>query len=145
MPAPLFWATEYCWVLISIWSRGTPLHPRDLAEHACLVFKPSGSNWQFQSARGAINVDVRPRLMADDNRTLLGAAVDGLGIAALPAYVVRQSLASGALLPVLDKFPPQETWFKAYVPKRRQRVARIAALIAWLSEHLESTSWHPAR
>lgn len=66
------------------------------------------------------------------------------GQSPLPAYVVRQSLASGALLPVLDKYPMQETWFKAYVPRRRQRVARVAALIAWLSEHLESTSWHPA-
>jgi DNA-binding transcriptional LysR family regulator len=122
-------------------NHGTPVHPRDLTEHACLVFKPSGSNWQFQSARGVINVDVRPRLIADDNRTLLGAAVDGLGIASLPAYVARQPLADGALQALLEKFPPQETWFKAYVPKRRQRVARIAALISWLSAHLASPTW----
>jgi DNA-binding transcriptional LysR family regulator len=122
-------------------SRGAPLHPRDLAEHACLVFKPSGSNWQFQSARGIVNVDVRPRLMADDNRTLLGAAVAGLGIASLPAYVAQEALAQGLLMPVLDKFPPQENWFKAYVPRRRQRVARIAALIVWLSEHLALPAW----
>ena len=126
-------------------NRGTPAHPRDLAEHACLVFKPSGSNWQFQSARGVINVDVRPCLIADDNHTLLRAAIAGLGIASLPAYVPRQPLAEGVLQPVLEKFQPSDRWFTAYVPKRRQRVARIAALIAWLSEHLESTSWHPAR
>ena len=122
-------------------SRGVPLHPRDLAEHACLVFKPSGSNWQFQSARGIINVDVRPRLMADDNRTLLLAAVSGLGIASLPSYVARQALTEGILLPVLESFSPQETWFRAYVPRRRQRVVRVAALTAWLSEHLSLPSW----
>ena len=87
-------------------------------------------------------MDVRPRLIADDNRTLLLAAVDGLGIASLPAYVAGQPLSQGKLTTVLEKFSPQETWFKAYVPKRRQRVARIAALIAWLSEHLASPAWN---
>jgi DNA-binding transcriptional LysR family regulator len=122
-------------------TRGIPLHPSELIEHACLVFKPSGSNWQFQSARGVINVDVSARLIADDNRTLLRAAVDGLGIASLPSYVARQALADGVLHSLLNNFPPQETWFKAYVPRRRQRVARIAALTAWLSQHLAMTSW----
>lgn len=130
-----------CAAPVYLQSRGIPLHPRDLIEHACLVFKPFGSNWQFQSSRGAINVEVSGRLIADDNFTLLCATVDGLGIALLPTYIARQALVDGALQPVLKSFPLQETWFKAYVPKRRQRVARIAALTAWLSQHLELSSW----
>jgi DNA-binding transcriptional LysR family regulator len=120
---------------------GMPSHPRDLAEHACLVFKPTGATWPFQSSRGIINVDVRPRLVADDNRTLLGAALAGLGVASLPAYVAQEALAQGRLLSVLEKFPAQETWFKAYVPKRRQRVARIAALVIWLADQLAPPRW----
>ncbi len=119
-------------------ARGTPTHPRELAEHDCLAFKPSGSNWQFQSPRGVVNVDVRVRLLADDNRTLLHAALAGLGIASLPTYVARDAVSSGALTPLLHKFPPQETWFKAFVPKRKQGVARITALIGWLSARLDS-------
>ncbi len=107
-------------------------HPRDLADHACLVFKATGRNWRFQSSRGLVAVDVSARLLADDNMTLLDAALRALGLAILPQYVVQEHLSSGALVPVLESFTPQENWFKAYVPKRRMRVARVMALIDWL-------------
>ena len=117
---------------------GEPAHPRELIDHPCLVFAPTGPTWQFQSARGAISVEVKARLTADDNYTLLGAATMGMGIAALPLYIARDALASGALQPLLSKFPLQETWFRAYVPRRRHRLARVQALVEWLASHLES-------
>lgn len=110
-------------------------HPRDLSHHACLVFSATGSDWRFQSARGLISVDVRARLLADDNMTLLDAALRSLGVAILPSYVVDAHLKQGSLLPVLPRFPPQENWFKAYVPRRRMQVARVQALIEWLRVH----------
>ena len=115
---------------------GRPRHPQALTEHACLVFKPSGRAWHFRSARGGISLDIPPRLVADDNLTLRDAALSELGIAALPAYVARPALEAGTLETVLDEFPLQETWFKAYVPRRRQHVARVAALVDWLVGHL---------
>lgn len=107
-------------------------HPRDLANHGCLVFSATGSDWHFQSPRGVISVEVHARLLADDNMTLLDATLRSLGIAILPSYVVQRHLANGKLVPVLPKFPPQENWFKAYVPRRRMKVARIQSLIEWL-------------
>jgi DNA-binding transcriptional LysR family regulator len=109
-------------------------HPRDLGSHACLVFSATGSDWHFQSSRGVISVDVQPRLLADDNMTLLDAALRSLGVAILPNYVVQDHLTAGTLVTVLPKFPPQENWFKAYVPRRRMQVARIQTLIEWLKE-----------
>ncbi len=118
-------------------AHGEPAHPRELADHRCLVFAPTGVNWQFQSSRGAISVEVRPRLLADDNRTLLDAAVRGMGVVALPLYVAREALAAGQLQPVLGKFPLQETWFRAYLPRRSHKLARVQALVDWLATHLE--------
>jgi len=46
--------------------------------------------------------------------------------------IVLKHLKTGALVSVLDRFSPQENWFKAYVPKRRMGVARVVALIDWL-------------
>jgi DNA-binding transcriptional LysR family regulator len=115
---------------------GEPAHPRELAERACLVFAPTGRVWQFQSARGALSVGVKTRLLADDNRTLLDAGMRGMGIVALPLYVARDALAAGALKPLLGKFPLQETWFRAYVSRRSHRLARIQALVEWLAGHL---------
>ena len=113
--------------------RGLPAHPRELVEHGCLVFAPTGPIWQFQSARGVLSVEVMPRLTVDDNLTLLGAVRMGMGIAPLPAYVARHALARGDLLPVLDGFPLQENWFRAFVPVRKHRLTRVQALVQWLS------------
>lgn len=113
----------------------TPAHPRDLPDFACLAFAATGTTWTFHSPRGVLSVDVRPRLMADDNRTLLHAAVAGLGIALLPAYIAGAALRSGALEIALPTFAPQENWFKVYVPKRKMGLARVNALLQFLQEH----------
>lgn len=111
---------------------GQPQHPRDLADHACLVFSATGTSWAFQSSRGALAVDVRPRLLADDNRTLLRAAKHGLGIALLPRYIVEPALNDGSVVALLPKFAPQENWFKAYVPRRKLGLARVQTLLEFL-------------
>jgi len=118
--------------------RGVPAQPRELIEHDCLAFKPTGPSWQFQSNRGSITVDLRPRLMADDNGTLLRAARSGLGVTSLPMYVAQDELADGALVQVLERFPLQATWFRAYVPRRKQATARVAALVDWLASRLQT-------
>lgn len=122
-------------------------HPRELAGQRCLVFSPSGSRWNFQSARGVLSIEVTPHLLADDNLTLLQAALAGMGVAVLPSYIAAQSLANGELTALLPRYPLQDTWFRAHVPKRRMRVARIQALVDWIaldlaafSDHLQRTS-----
>lgn len=120
--------------------RGMPTHPRELTEHDCLVFAPTGRIWQFQSARGMLSVEVTPRLTVDDNLTLLGAAGMGMGIAPLPAYVAQQALADGSLLPLLDGFALHENWFRAFIPRRKYRLARVRALADWLVANLENFS-----
>lgn len=118
-------------------SCAAPTHPRDLIEHACLVFAPTGRNWQFQSSRGVLAVEVTPRLTVDDNLTLLGATKMGMGIASLPNYVARQAILDGELIPLLKNFPLQENWFRAFIPKRKYRLARVKALVDWLGSDLE--------
>lgn len=117
-------------------ARGTPTHPRELAEHTCLVFAPSGQRWNFQSTRGVLSVEVTPKLTADDNVTLLHAAVDGMGIAILPRYIAETAIRKKELTVLLPTFPLQDTWFRAYVPKRRMRLARLQALVDWLVRDL---------
>ncbi|MCK9509263.1 MAG: LysR family transcriptional regulator [Pigmentiphaga sp.] len=115
--------------------RGELSHPRDLTEHACLVFSATGTSWVFQSSRGALVVDVQPHLLADDNQTLLTAALTGLGVALLPRYIAEPELARGALLEVLPTFTPQDNWFRAFVPRRNLRTARVKALLDFLQEN----------
>ncbi len=111
-------------------------HPRELANQPCLVFSATGNHWRFHSSRGVQSVEVRARLLADDNRTLLEAAIAGLGYALLPAYVASEALAQGRLREVLPRFAAQENWFKAYVPRRRLKLARVKALVLRLEQAL---------
>ena len=116
--------------------RGTPQHPRDLADHDGLFFKPLGTAWRFDSERGQISVDVRPRLIANDNVTLRSAALAGNGVAMLPRYVIGDALQAGTLVPLLASFDTPKAWFRAHVTRRRAKLARIEKLIEWLSARL---------
>lgn len=120
--------------------RGMPAHPRELGTHDCLVFKPGGGLWVFQSPRGIVQVEVTGRLLADDNHTLLLAATRGRGIALLPGYICAPALSAGELRTVLDAYPLQDAWFKAYVPRRRHGLTRVRALLQWLGTHLDESS-----
>lgn len=125
-------------------ARGAALnHPRELIEHKCLVFSPSGKRWNFQSSRGVQSVEVTPHLLADDNLTLLHAAVLGMGVAVLPGYVAADAIRDGTLQLLLPAYPPQDTWFRAYVPKRRMRLARVQALVDWITRDLSQFSGNP--
>ncbi|MBW0448119.1 LysR family transcriptional regulator [Paraburkholderia phenoliruptrix] len=126
-------------------SHPAPVHPRELFTHDCLVFSGTGTSWQFQSQRGTVSVDVRPRLQADDNVTLLCAVRNGLGLALLPYYVVREALANNELVEVMPEYKPQENFFKAYVPRRRVNVARVGAFIDWLTVKWAGANDAPAK
>lgn len=121
--------------------KGKPTQPTELGGHDCLVFRPSGLNWEFSGSRGVIHIEVTPRLVADDNMTLLHAASAGLGIVLLPRYIAKEALSTGLLVTVLEDFTPADTWFKIYVPRRKRHVARIRALVEFLTFRLQEGKW----
>jgi DNA-binding transcriptional LysR family regulator len=121
--------------------KGAPATPAELPGHDCLVFRPSGLNWQFNGPRGVVQIEVAPRLVADDNITLLRAGLAGLGIVVLPRYIVRTALEQGGLTRILDGYEPSETWFTMYVPRRKRSIARIEALVDFVSARMSSDNW----
>lgn len=123
--------------------RGVPGHPRDLADHDCLVFRPGGGLWTFQSPRGLVHVEARGRLVADDNHTLRVACLHGRGVALLPGYVCQDALDAGELVAVLPDWPLQDAWFKAFVPRRSHRLPRVQALLAHLVQGLAAGAEAP--
>ncbi|MGE5146570.1 MAG: LysR substrate-binding domain-containing protein, partial [Candidatus Eiseniibacteriota bacterium] len=112
--------------------RGVPRHPRDLAGHDCLVFLPGGPVWPFQSPRGPLNVNVRPKFGATDSFSLLSAAQAGNGITFITKFIAAPALERGELVQVLKRFPVAKRWVKVMVPESRVRLARIQALMKWL-------------
>jgi DNA-binding transcriptional LysR family regulator len=82
-------------------------------------------------------VDVRPRLIANDNVTLRAAALAGNGIAMLPRYVSGEAIRSGQLVELLREFPAPRSWFRAHVTQHRAKLARIVKLLECLKSALE--------
>ena len=122
-------------------ARGVPAHPRDLAAHDVLCFRPKGDVWAFDSRHGQITVDVRPRVSSNDGQVLLAAARAGNGVALLSNYVAAPSLRAGTLVPVLEAFPVPDIWIKALVPERRAEIARVRALLDALAVHFQDPAW----
>jgi DNA-binding transcriptional LysR family regulator len=116
--------------------RGTPLRPHDLEDHDGLFFKPLGTAWRFDSEQGQFSVEVRPRLIANDNVTLRAAALADNGIAMLPRYVAGEAIRSGQLVELLQEFALPRSWFRAHVTQHRAKLARISALLEWLKAAL---------
>jgi len=84
--------------------RGTPMHPRDLAEHSCLYLGEDerDRHWRFQKDGAEATVRVSGRYVANQSEVRLGGALQHLGIASLPESTARAALGSGELMSLLD-------------------------------------------
>jgi DNA-binding transcriptional LysR family regulator len=116
--------------------RGEPGHPRELAEHDCLIFWPAGKIWAFESAAGLVSVAPRPKLSANDMVVLTAAAIHGNGIALLPTYAVAKALQAGRLVEVMKAFPVPQVWIKALVSERRASIPRVRSLLTFIKARL---------
>lgn len=85
-------------------THGTPLHPRDLAQHSCLYLGEDerDRHWRFRRRGDEVTVRVSGRYVANHSEVRLEGALEHLGIASLPEFTARASLAAGKLVTVLD-------------------------------------------
>ena len=121
-------------------AKARPLqHPRDLKEHDCLNFLPTGNAWVFETGRGQTTVEITPHIASNDARILTDAAVAGRGVALLSTYMIDDALRTRALVPVLPDFAVTPLWIKAVAPQRRARAPAIAALIEVLRKAFPDT------
>jgi DNA-binding transcriptional LysR family regulator len=111
-----------------------PRTPNDLVEHDCLAFLPAGVEWAFDSPEGGtVAVAIHARFTVNDSRILLGAAIEGLGLAVVPRFLARPALEAGTLVTLLHGYPLKPLWFKAMVPRSKAHKPEVGALI----EHLK--------
>ncbi len=76
---------------------GAPKHPRDLVDHRCLSFLPTGPEWIFDGPRGRISIQVSPLLSSNEGHVLARSAIAGNGIALISHYLVADALREGTL------------------------------------------------
>lgn len=117
--------------------RQEPRHPGELVDHECLTSVLFGSTWPFESPRGALSVEVRSRLHANDGRVVIEAARRGLGFAALPTYLVAEDIIEGRLVRVLEGYPLVVPWLKALVPRMKMDKPAVRELISFMKARIQ--------
>lgn len=118
--------------------RGEPRTPEELLEHECLM--QGTEAWRFVSNAKIVSVRPQGRFKADNGVALAAAALAGLGIAALPDFVIDAHIASGALKPVLVDYPPPQVGIYVVRPPGEFAPRKVRALIDILIEHFGNGS-----
>ena len=119
---------------------GTPRHPTELAQHACLVYANDvqHTTWSYQEGEQEIAVSVQGRLAANNGDALLQAAAHGMGIARQPDFIVNPHLKSGRVQTILDAHQSPPLGIHAILPSNRFIPLRVAAVMDFLAAHLQS-------
>ncbi len=119
-----------------------PKHPRDLAQHACLVYSQDfqSTTWHYRSQEGDAAVTIRPRLVANNGEALLQAAAQGLGITRPPDFMAQPYLDNGSVVPVLTQFEPEPLGIYAVLPSNRYIPHRVSVLLDFLATALQRTA-----
>jgi DNA-binding transcriptional LysR family regulator len=113
-------------------SRKVPQHIDDLRHHACLRMRRSDGSiapWPFVNGNKAVETIVSGPLIAYDYPTLLGAALQGVGLAQVPAPLAKAPIADGRLHVLLTPFAVTLPGVFLYHPGRRQVLPKLRAFI----------------
>jgi DNA-binding transcriptional LysR family regulator len=115
-----------------------PQTPEDLQSHPSLFMMRTGVApvWRLRhSSRAKSEVVMRltPRLLSDDMIALKQAAIAGLGVVALPGYVCREDVRSGALRQVLPSWLAGDSTITALIPYRQGLLPSVRVFIDHLA------------
>ena len=139
--------------------RGTPQHPRELAQHDCLVLSSDASQtrgWAFRlppdagapsSQRAGDEGEVihlRPGgpLDCSDGQVLHDWCLAGHGIAWRSIWEVEREIAAGLLVPVLDEFAAPPNGIYAVLPHAAKLLPlRVRLWVDWLRAHYGNAAY----
>jgi DNA-binding transcriptional LysR family regulator len=112
---------------------GAPETPDELLTHQALM--QGTETWRFIDGDKTIAVHPQGRFKADNGAALAAAAVAGLGVASLPDFLTEDYLASGALVPVMTRYPPPEAGIFVIRPPGLHPPRKVRVLTELLIEH----------
>ena len=121
-----------------------PQVPADLAGHNCIIYSSvqGDDRWGFTGPSGEeVSVPVTGRLRTNNLSAVLAATRAGMGLAVLPWYVARESVADMTVTPVLTDhtMPAQE--MHAVYPSPKLVSARVTHFINFLQQALAGDWW----
>ena len=125
---------------------GRPHAPVDLTSHNCLQFSYGASRQTWKLRRGGqeAEIEVHGSLSVNNSEMLRQAALSGLGLALLPAWLIHQDLEQGMLVPVLDLYETNpgdmDVGIYAVYPASRRGSVKIRVFTELLTAALQTYS-----
>lgn len=114
-------------------AHGAPETPDEIVAHEALM--QGTEPWQFMDGDRIVTVQPQGRFKANSAAALAGAAAAGLGIAWLPDCTIAEHLASGALVPIMTRYPPPSADAHVVRPPGQHPARKIRVLAELLIEH----------
>jgi LysR family transcriptional regulator, regulator for bpeEF and oprC len=131
----LYFAT--CAAPAYIRAHGLPTHPRELSQHRCINhFAPRTGEtveWVFSKGSERVQAVFPGHLALEDENSYVSAAEAGLGIAQMPAFVVKDAMERGALDLVLEDWFPEPAPLHVVYPQSRHMSRRVRVFVDWLA------------
>lgn len=118
-------------------AHGFPAVPEDLSRHDCVGMAaplPFHDAWLL----GGRRIEVRSRLVASTGEALRAAAIAGLGVVAVPDWLVVDALSSGQLVRVLHACETPVSGIYAVYPTNRLLTPVVRAFVDHLAGHLRA-------
>jgi DNA-binding transcriptional LysR family regulator len=113
--------------------RGRPARPRDLLAHDAVCFrgKTSGAlyQWELERGRKVWRVPVRGSVTVSDAQLMAALAERGVGLAYVAEFLVRERLARGSLVSVLEEYAATVPGFFLYYPSRAKVSSALRAFV----------------
>ena len=116
-----------------------PERAEDLRDHRCIRMRRSNgalAPWSLDDKGRPIEIAVSGPLIANDFPTMLGAAIEGIGLAQVPEPIAAGPLKDRKLMQVLAPFAPATSGMFLYYPAQRQIMPKLRAFI----DHVKKSS-----
>ncbi|WP_299153773.1 LysR family transcriptional regulator [uncultured Tateyamaria sp.] len=123
-------------------ARDVPEHPRDILHHdtICYAFGAGKHNapWEFVGSDGPFTMRPKPRLVANDMRSLLHYARNGLGLAYVYAEIAAPYIANDGLVTVLGEHLSSLPRYSLNYRSKRHMTRRLRAFVQMAKEGKET-------
>ena len=108
----------------------------ELLKHDCIRQRYSVAGrfyeWRFEDRGQTVQIDVQGRLIYDEMRSVLDAAVQGQGIAFILEDFAKQELANGSLRQILKRHTEVDDAFHLYYPHRTHMPGKLRAFVDFM-------------
>lgn len=118
---------------------GRPETPHDLTHHSCLLYslQSSGDTWHFRGpGDGGVPIGIRVDgpLRVNNGDAIARAALDGMGVAFLPTFIVHEALADGRLVALFPDHCPDDTAIYAVYAQNRNLSPKVRVFVDFLKD-----------